>query len=185
MTEKLTDVQDVFLGRINQMCGKFGLNNIMAQLYAILYLSGKPMSLNDMVERLKISKGSASVNMRALERYGAARKVWVKGSRRDFYEAEADITMVILNRVKSMTRHRLSEIEEIINLSYASLNAVDFSSKEEKDDIKIFRQKLDELNSLHKKGQSLFNLLNSNVVSGLLSVKAKKNNGRKAAMAVK
>ena len=79
MSEELEKAQDGLLGKLNQLCAKFGLNNIMAQLYTILYLQNKPMSLDEMVERLKISKGSVSTNIRSLERYGAVRKVWIKG----------------------------------------------------------------------------------------------------------
>src|SRR3989338_5938972 len=114
MNENLTNAQDVFLNEINQICSKFGLNNIMAQLYAILYLSDKPLSLDDMVDRLRISKGSASINIRALERYGAVRRVWIKGSRRDYYEAEADIVKVVVGRIRSMVNGRLTELEHMI-----------------------------------------------------------------------
>ena len=69
------------------------------QLYAILFLSDNPLCLDDMAERLKISKGNASVNIRELEKLGVVRKVWVKGSRRDFYEAELDLEKLIKNGI--------------------------------------------------------------------------------------
>ena len=161
MTDKLARAQDVFLEKINRMCGRFGLNNIMAQLYAMLYLSGKPMSLNDMVERLKISKGSASVNIRALERYGVVRHVWVKGSRRDYYEAETDIYKVIMDRAKSMAQGRLSELEDMISSSYQALNSFEPSGEEDRKAIKVFKERLGDLKSLHQRARSLFNLFNS------------------------
>lgn len=161
MTEKLMHTQDIFLDRINQICGKFGLNNIMAQLYAILYLSDKPMSLNDMVERLKISKGSASINIRALERYGAVKRVWVKGSRKDYYEAEMDIVKVVMERAKSIAQNRLSEIADVLNASRNAADIIIPSSKEEKDAIDLLRQKLDNLYSLQNKAAMLYNLFNS------------------------
>lgn len=174
MNEKLVKAQDIFLDRINQVCGKFGLNNIMAQLYAILYLSNEPLSLDDMVERLKISKGSASINIRALERYGVVRKVWVKGSRKDYYEAEADISKVITDRIKSMAQGRLSEVDDMVNSSYAALNSVNSSNKEEREAIKVFKERLDKLRNLHSKALSLFNLFNSNLLNTVLNAKAKR-----------
>ena len=176
MNEKLMKVQDVFLDKINQTCNKFGLNNIMAQLYAILYLSNKPMSLNDMVEQLKISKASASINMRALERYGMARRAWVRGSRRDYYEAETDIAKVITDRVKAMAANRLSEVEDIIDSSYRAINSVSPSGKEEKDEIRVFKQRLAKLRDFHKKARTLSNLLNSGFFGNMLRIKAKGNN---------
>lgn len=171
MDEKLTKAQDIFLDRINQICNKFGLNNVMAQLYAILYLNSKPISLNDMAERLKISKGSASINIRALERYGAVKRVWVKGSRRDFYEAEADISKVIMDRIKSMAESRLSEVDEMINSSYTALNSFDSSDADEKEVMMVFNQRLGELRNLHKKATQLFTLFNSGLLNGLLQNK--------------
>jgi len=161
MNGKLEKAQDVFLDRVNQICNKFGLNNIMAQLYAILYLSNKPLSLNDMVERLNISKGSVSVNVRALERYGIVRRVWVKGSRRDYYEAETDISKVIIDRAKSMIQGRLSELEEMVNASYQALNLVDALDKDEEKKLKVFKERLDRLRSLHNRAQSLLNFFSS------------------------
>lgn len=168
MNQKLMKAQDVFLGKINQMCSKLGLNNIMAQLYAILYFSDKPLSLNDMVERLKISKGSASVNIRILERYGAVRNIWVKGSRKDYYEAEADISKVIIARIRSMAHGRLAEVEEMINDSYAALNSIGNTSGEEKAAVEAFKGRLEKLRGFHGQAKSLFDLFNMSVGNTML-----------------
>jgi len=182
MNEKLEKAQDIFLGNVNQICAKFGLNNIMAQLYAILYLCNKPLSLDDMVTRLKISKGSVSVNIRALERYGTVRKVWIKGSRKDYYEAETDISRVIMDRVKSTVQSRLLEMNNMINSSYHALNSVNPSDKREKEAIMTFKERLDKLISLQNKVQSVFNLFDSGFLSNILNAKSKKNNKKEILM---
>lgn len=168
MNKSLSDAQDVFLGKINQICSGFGLNNIMAQLYAMLYLSNKTLSLNDMVERLKISKASASINIRALERYGAVRKIWVKGSRKDYYEAEIDIAKVITGRLKSMIQNRLSEINDMLKSSYKIFNSANLSGKDDNGAAKVFKERLDKLERLHDQAQALFNLLNSGLLNNRL-----------------
>ena len=168
MSENLERVQDVFLDRINQICNNFGLNNIMAQLYAVLYFSNKTLSLDDMAERLKISKGSVSINIRALERYNVVRRVWMKGSRKDYYEAEQDITKVIMDRFKTMTENRLSEFEDMINSSYQAFDSVDVSDKEEKETIKSFKQKLDKLKNIQARARSLFSLFDKGFLNNLV-----------------
>lgn len=172
MDNKLAEAQDVFLTKINQMCGKFGLNNIMAQLYAILYLSAKPLSLDDMVERLKISKGSASVNIRALERYGVVRSVWVKGSRKDYYEAESDISKVIMDRIQAMARGRLSEVNDMISSSYEALARVSSKNAAEEESIKVFKDRLEKLKGIYDQAQALFDIFNSTLVSKNIFVTA-------------
>ena len=173
MRSQLLEAQDIFLGGINQICGKFGLNNIMAQLYALLYRSNGPLSLDDMVERLKISKASVSVNIRELENYGAARRVWIKGSRKDYYQAETDIVKVIMDRIKSMAKGRLVEIDNMLDAAYRMLSSIEASGKDEQDRIEIFRQRLETLRSFQKKAKILDNLFNSEFLSNLLNTKVK------------
>ena len=176
MGKKLEEAQDAFLEKVNRICNKFGLNNVMVQLYSILYFSGKPFSLDEMVERLKISKGSVSVNIRALERYGAVREVWVRGSRKDYYEAEKDISRVMLDRIKSMAESRISEVDEMISASLQILSEVGSFESGEKEAVDVFRQRLGELQALKNKARTLFNLLNSGILGNILKAKTTKPN---------
>ena len=182
MNEKLEKVQDIFLEKISQLCREFGLNNIMAQLYAVLYFSNKPLPLNEMAERLKISKGSVSVNIRALQRYGVAKKVWFKGTRKDYYEAETDISRVIMDRVKSMTERRLSGIDGLMKSAYDALNTITPQDAEEKEVIEVFRQRLDKISKMQGKVHSLFGLLNSNLLNNVLGIKSGKSSKKEIAI---
>lgn len=173
MTKKLSDLQDVFLGKVNQICNRFGLNNIMAQLYALLYLNSKTMSLDEIVQALNISKASASINLRALEGYGAVRRVWVKGSRKDYYEAEMNISKVMMDRVKSMAQGRLSEIDDMIKSSYKVIDSITPSCKEEKDSIARYKEQLDKLNRIYNQVQALYGMFNSGILGGMLNAGAK------------
>lgn len=171
MNDKLTKAQDIFLDKINQICKKLGLNNVMAQLYAILYLSNEALSLDDMVERLKISKGSASVNIRALENYGAVIRVWIRGTRKDYYEADTDIMRVIMDRVNLIGKIRLSEIDTMVKSCNQALNSANAADKDESVATKAFKEKLDKIETLRKQADSLFALLNSGILRNLLSTK--------------
>lgn len=174
MNTDLLRAEDVFLNKVNQICSRFGLNDIMAQLYAVLYLNNKPLSLDDMVDRLKISKGSASINIRALERYGVVRKVWVKGSRKDFYEAEMDIARVIIARIRAMVQNRLSEVDDMLTSSYESLELLNGGNEKESEDIKVFKQKLDNLKALYGQAKMLFNIFDSNLLMNSISANSRK-----------
>ncbi|MDD4910397.1 MAG: winged helix-turn-helix transcriptional regulator [Candidatus Omnitrophica bacterium] len=170
MEDKLTQAQNVFMNKINQICSKFGLNNIMAQLYALLYLNGRVMSLDEMAEALKISKGSVSVNIRALERYGAVKRVWMRGSRKDYYEAESDIYKVIMERVRSLVQGRLSEVEDMIGSADSVFeSAGPDGNNGDEESAKIFKQRLVELKGIKEKAQNLFDLFNSGLLSNALA----------------
>ncbi|MBN1282193.1 MAG: MarR family transcriptional regulator [Proteobacteria bacterium] len=64
------------------------INRVGGQIYALLFLSEEPLSLDEIGSRLGVSKSNISINIRMLEEYGLVRKVWVKGSRKDYYAAE-------------------------------------------------------------------------------------------------
>jgi len=64
------------------------INKVGGQIYALLFLSEEPLSLDDIAEKLCVSKSNVSINIRMLEDYKLVRKVWVKGSRKDYYAAE-------------------------------------------------------------------------------------------------
>lgn len=165
MDKKLIEAQDVLLGRINQICNKVGLNNVMAQLYAILYLSNKPLCLDDMVERLKISKGSASINIRALERYGVVRQIWVKGTRKDYYEAETDISKVIIERINSMARGRLSEVDKMLISSTQAINAVSSRDPEDEESVRIFKERLEKLRKFYNQAKTMVEFFNMSLAA--------------------
>ena len=72
-------VSSALLGMINKAGG---------QIYALLFLSDEPLSLDEISKRLGISKSNVSINIRLLEDFNLVRKVWIKGSRKDYYAAE-------------------------------------------------------------------------------------------------
>ena len=85
MSGKLEIAQDRFIEGISRMSDTFGLNRFVIQLYVLLYLRDKPLCLDEMADALGVSKGNVSVNIRELEKWGAVKNIWVKGSRKDYY----------------------------------------------------------------------------------------------------
>ena len=87
------------LDGLGQLSEYFGFSKVMGQLYAALLLSAEALSLDDLTERLSVSKASVSMNMRTLEHMGMVRQVWLRGrsGRRKYYEAETDFIQIITN----------------------------------------------------------------------------------------
>lgn len=157
MNKNLERAQHNFIESIGHLSSSLGFTKVMGQLYALLYLSDKPLSLDDMVKRLAISKGSVSINIRELEEKGAAKKVWMKGSRRNFYEAEIDLAKIVQNRIALSTKWRLDEVRDIIQKSEELLqNAKENSNdNEDKRKIKFYNQRLKEMKRLYKRANNL------------------------------
>ena len=114
--------QTEFAKTVGMLASQFSLNPTVGQIYGLLYMSSKPVSLNEMVEKLRISKGSVSTNVRILESWGAVRKVWVDNSRKDYYEANPETLSIIMSRLKEGlnrrmedARIRMADVEESFN----------------------------------------------------------------------
>jgi DNA-binding transcriptional regulator GbsR (MarR family) len=84
----------------------------VGEIYGLLYLSGRPLPFDNFVERLVISKGSASQGLKFLRGLGAVRVISVAGDRREFYEAEISPTRLVAGFLKEKVQPRLKESDE-------------------------------------------------------------------------
>jgi len=91
----------------SRFCHLMGLPRSIGQIYGLLYLSASPLSLDDLVSILNISKGSASTGTRQLSQWGAIRQIWISGDRRDYYEVVADLVEFIRASYQNYVRPRL------------------------------------------------------------------------------
>ncbi len=98
MENNIIKIQDDFVEIVGNLCESLSIARILGQIYALLYMSEEPVSMDEVVERLDVSKGNVSVNINILESWGAVRKVWVKGSRKNYYTADPDIWRIVNNR---------------------------------------------------------------------------------------
>lgn len=105
---------DNFVELIGHLGTGIGLSKAACQLYALLFIRGEPLSLDDMTEELKMSKGNVSINIRTLENWGAVRKIWKKGSRKDFYQCEEDIPRIVITRLREGLNKRLILMKSFI-----------------------------------------------------------------------
>ena len=159
MNNKLEIAQNKFMESIGKLAESFGLNKFTAQLYAVLYLSDKPLSLDELVDRLGASKGNVSLNIRELENWGAVKSVWVKGSRKDYYEAEPDIKQVFLNKVKSSFAKRISQVSGMVEEFKSIVESANGElTEEEKKIAKNYKErlkKIEEMKSLASKALAI------------------------------
>lgn len=111
------------------------VSKVGGQIYALLFLARSPMSLDEIAEVLKLSKGNISVNIRMLEGYGLARKVWVKGTRKDYYEVARDYPRKFLKDFFDRVRAGIDDSLRVINRCKSQFeNAAKGCEGEEKED---------------------------------------------------
>lgn len=117
-----TPLHSDFAKFAGELAESLSFNRSVGQIYGLLYLSPSPLSLDQIAEGLRMSKGNASINLRTLETWGAVRPVWVDGSRRDHYEANRDIKSVAYRRLMEGLTKRVELAERNIDRMIGQAN---------------------------------------------------------------
>ena len=104
----------------------WGINKTMAQVHALLLISTKSLSTEDIMEELKISRGNVNMNVRALIDWGIVQKEYIAGERKEFFVAEKDVWELF----KQITKERKKrEIEPVLK-TLDDLQKVEDTSEE-------------------------------------------------------
>jgi DNA-binding transcriptional regulator GbsR (MarR family) len=90
MAEKLSRLKRNFIEGLSQISRFWGFPKGMGAIFAVLYLSPVPLSLNEIVEQTGLTKGAVSTEVRTLARIGLVHRSSKLGDRRDYYTAETD-----------------------------------------------------------------------------------------------
>jgi DNA-binding transcriptional regulator GbsR (MarR family) len=93
---------------------------MMAEIYALLYVSASPLTLEDMSRKLATSRSNVSTNVRMLIDLGVVHKVIVRGERKDYYSAEDDMTKVAKLLALAKKRKELDPAMEIVDKALAA-----------------------------------------------------------------
>ena len=98
------EIRDLIV-RIAQL---LGYQRSMGEIYALLYVSTQPLSMDQIRSELRMSMGSASQGLKTLRGLKAVKTVYIPGQRKDFYEAET----FIRNLVRGFLKEEVSPILE-------------------------------------------------------------------------
>jgi DNA-binding transcriptional regulator GbsR (MarR family) len=85
------EAKNKFVQTWGALGSQWGINKTMAQIHALLMISNDAISMEDIMEELQISRGNASMNLRALMDWGIVYKEYKAGERREFFTAEKDL----------------------------------------------------------------------------------------------
>jgi DNA-binding transcriptional regulator GbsR (MarR family) len=108
------------------MGGQWGVNRSISQIHALLYLSERPLTAEDIAETLGLARSNVSNSIKELQSWNLIRRVPVRGDRREHFEAEADIWEMFI-RIAAGRKER--EIDPAISALKLCLSAADADPK--------------------------------------------------------
>jgi DNA-binding transcriptional regulator GbsR (MarR family) len=154
--KNLETAQDSMLDGLGQLAAYFGFSKVMGQLYGALLMSAEPLSLDDLVDLLDISKASVSTNLRTLEHMGMVRQVWVRGGggRRKFYEAETDFWQIISNVLSGREMRDVDRALTVMNENTERLSkAMPTMSDDDQKLAALYLERIEKMQSLFRFAQ--------------------------------
>jgi HTH-type transcriptional regulator, glycine betaine synthesis regulator len=110
--DALEHVENDFIELWGAMSSLWGVNPTMARIHGVLYITGHQMTMDDIMERLTISRGNVSMNLNKLLEWGLVRRVHRPGDRRDHYESIQDVWEMFAT-VAAQRKRR--EIDPLLN----------------------------------------------------------------------
>ncbi len=110
----LAEAREEFVSQWGTIGNAWGINRTMAQIHALLMTSPEPLSTDEIMEDLQISRGNANTNLRDLVGWGLIRSVLRKGERKEFFESEKDVWKMFCIITRERRRREISPAVEVL-----------------------------------------------------------------------
>jgi len=110
---ELSPIIQAFVLHFGEMGGRWGVNRTVGQIYALLFLSDRPLNADEIVEALGVSRSNVSMGLKELDSWRLVRKRHLPDDRRDHFETLGDVWEIL--RILAEER-RKREIDPTLTL---------------------------------------------------------------------
>lgn len=110
----LADAKQQFISNWGAFATHWGINRTMAQIHALLLVSPDPLTQDDIMEALSLSRGNVNMNIRELVDWALVDRVLIAGERKDFFSAEKDIWKVATQIIKERKKRELDPMMKLL-----------------------------------------------------------------------
>ncbi len=150
VTQAELEVADT-IGRLMEF---WGFKRPMGRMWTLLYLAPAPLGAAELGEQLKMSAGAVSMTLNELLKWGAVKKSWRPGERRDFYEAETSIGKLVQRVLRERELELVRQFGEALSNADAALPGPAAGSPPD-----FKRERVHELQRLARLGETLLTAL--------------------------
>ena len=107
---KFAEARQQLIQTWGQLSSHWGINRTMGQIHALLMVSPNPMTADQIISELGISRGNVSMNLRSLIEWGIVHKVYVTGDRKEYFASEKDVWKMTLQIARERKRRELDPV---------------------------------------------------------------------------
>ena len=138
---KLNEAKQQFIQSWGILGSQWGINRSMAQVHALLLIASSPLSTDDIMEQLSISRGNANMNIHDLMDWNLVEKVIVPGDRKEYFSAEKDIWKVATHIMYQRKKKELDPMIKVLN------QLSDVEGDKRNPEVKAFTDTIDSIKS--------------------------------------
>jgi HTH-type transcriptional regulator, glycine betaine synthesis regulator len=169
-SQALRQAQDDFIRKWGEMGQTWGINRTMAEIHAFLYITALPQCTDDVMERLNISRGNASMSLRALCDWGIIRRLHRRGERREYFESLGDVWEMFSIIAAERKRREMDPVLETIKQCHAMLDEKTLGASARSEDVIATRARLESMEEFMSVTNKIFQAFIGNTKAGLNKV---------------
>jgi DNA-binding transcriptional regulator GbsR (MarR family) len=156
MEENPESIRQQFIEAAGHLTQSIGIGRALGQVFAHIYFSARPQTLDDLTAALGISKGGASMTVRQLEQWGALRRVWIKGERKDHYETTESFGRILRKAILDMLGQRVESPDSLLGEAERILDRQKTDRKTWNDDWEFLDKRVRRLRLFRNRVQHLW-----------------------------
>lgn len=109
----LTPLAQKFILHFGEMGSRWGINRTVGQIYALLYVSGKPLNADEIAEHLQFSRSNVSMGLKELQSWRLVKLLHQQGDRREYFEPPKDVWDIFKALIEERRRR---EVEPTLSM---------------------------------------------------------------------
>ena len=150
---KLPEAKQQFISSWGAFGTHWGINRTMAQIHAVLLINPDPLTQDDIMDELNISRGNTNMNIRELINWGLVERVLLPGERKEYFSAEKDIWKVVKQIVKERKKRELEPMLKLLD----QLEEVEGDKRDK--DVKAFVEVVSGIKKLGKQADKTLDVM--------------------------
>ena len=150
---KLPEAKQQFISSWGAFGTHWGINRTMAQIHALLLINHDPLTQDDIMDELNISRGNTNMNIRELINWGLVERVILSGERKEYFSAEKDIWKVVKQIVKERKKRELEPMLKLLD----QLEEVEGDKRDK--DVKAFVEVVSGIKKLGKQADKTLDVM--------------------------
>jgi DNA-binding transcriptional regulator GbsR (MarR family) len=112
--QTLREAREKFIALWGQMASNWGIPRTMAEVHGLLFIVNKPMNTDEVMHSLGISRGNASMTLRALQEWGIISRVHIRGDRKEYFQAEQDVWKLFRTILRERKKREIDPLLEAL-----------------------------------------------------------------------